>query len=633
MPNLDPTNLQQTKELLSSVLSNVGAHQHLSDAQLKLFSLHKEDSQSGDTSQKQTTIDEKKIPLLLVLESLREARATDCSQLKAEHSFVKTIFGIKVFDDTIGAALTNGVLAAFPTSYIFAGLGFVATDDLGYRAGGRNYQPLVPGQRSGDINDATLYVQHADHNRCCDIRIGRNRFFDVGIERIPVTLGNYDQLKTEYYAQFLNQKHQEEITKYIAELTKKEQHTTQELEDLTNLQKLLKLPSQPNNASAIKKITDFLKTKQDQFEDGAKIKEESDIFFIEKFLSGELELRDYSSTIEIVTLFGKSIAPNDKEEVTLDSILTRVKEHKTSDALTFEDQQIARIKYELLDKKYNQGEKTEELKNQTLQALNNARSIAKKRQEYFLNKLNSLFASNDFKDCKDSTAFYNKLDSEDSLKIYKDLFNECEHWASHHPQCSDGLKEFLEAVVENKKQTTNYLLTKDRTSTEKAQDVVNFYATVAALCVIFVELKKLGLEHHFAEWGREAGIAISNSSVGHFIANSQFAHNATAFASAVANSPQVHTISVAINTLVNSTPVMTITKGFACLAGIIKSIPVFPVVVAGGAGVLATGYYLRVMDYPEPENIQDIIKQGPSASVWDACLGNKKIRTEELLSI
>ena len=31
MPNSDLTNAQQTKELVTSVLSSVGAHQHLSD--------------------------------------------------------------------------------------------------------------------------------------------------------------------------------------------------------------------------------------------------------------------------------------------------------------------------------------------------------------------------------------------------------------------------------------------------------------------------------------------------------------------------------------------------------------------------------------------------------------------------
>ena len=82
---------------------------------------------------------------------------------------------------------------------------------MGYRVGGRNYQPLVPGQRSGDINDATLYVQHAD----------RNRFFYVGIERIPVTLGNYDKLKTAYYTQFLNTEYLEAITGYVSQQTHK----------------------------------------------------------------------------------------------------------------------------------------------------------------------------------------------------------------------------------------------------------------------------------------------------------------------------------------------------------------------------------------------------------------------------
>lgn len=294
-------------------------------------------------------------------------------------------------------------------------------------------------------------------------------------------------------------------------------------------------------------------------------------------------------------------------------MLTKVNNYQlpTGDTtVTFEDQQIARIKYELLDKKYNQGERTEELKNQTLGALNNARSIAEKRQEDFLKELNQLFANGDFNDCRDSNNFYDKLNSKkDELTNYKDLFDSCEHWASHHPQCSDGLKEFLEAVVENKKQTTNYLLTKGRTFTEKAKDVANFYKSLAALGGIFVGLKKLDLEHHFAEWGREAGITISNSPVGHSItshatdfagavANSSLAHNATAFAGTVANSAPVHAI---------STGIISVTKGFACLAGAIKSIPMAPVVVAGGVAVIATGVYLRGMDYPEPKSIQDII--------------------------
>ena len=182
MPNSDLTNAQQTKELLISVLSSVGGDPNLSDAQLKLFSLHKnyitDSSIDAKQAQEKPSHNEQKITLSLVLESLREARATSCSQLKAEQSFVEKIIGINVFDDTIGAALTNGVLALFPTSCIFAGLGFVATDDLGYGVVDRNYQPLVPGQRSGDINDAVLYVQHAD----------RRKVFDVGIGRIPVTL-------------------------------------------------------------------------------------------------------------------------------------------------------------------------------------------------------------------------------------------------------------------------------------------------------------------------------------------------------------------------------------------------------------------------------------------------------------
>jgi len=606
MMNPQPTNIEQTTELLRSVLSSVGAHPHLSDAQLRLLGSLKKDSQSGDTSQEQTTIapetqeidclNEQPIKLSLILESLRKARATSCSQLKAEHSFVKTIFGIKVFDDTIGAALTNGVLAAFPTSYIFAGLGYVATDDLGYRVGGRNYQPLVPGQKSGDINDANLYVQHAD----------RNRFFDVGIERIPVILGNYDQLKTAYYTQFLNTGHQREIKNYVSQQTQKEQHTAQDLEDLTNLAQLLE-SSQQNNDDQ-EKIKEFLQNKQDEFQQNYtssssnEIKP-SDIFFIEKFLSGEI---------------------NFNESLTLDNMLRKVNNYQLqTGGTTFEDQQIARIKYELLDKKYNQGERTEELKNQTLRALNNARSIAEKRQEDFLEKLNQLFANGDFNDCRDSTNFYDKLNSKkDELTNYKDLFDSCEHWASHHPQCSDGLKEFLEAVVENKKQTTNYLLTKGRTFTEKAKDVANFYKSLAALGGIFVVLKKLDLEHHFAEWGREAGIAISNSSVGHYIANSSLVHTANAFTGTVANSSLAHTANAFAGTVANSAPVHAIstgiisaTKGLACLVGAIKSIPMAPVVVAGVAAVTATGVYLRGIDYPEPKSIQDIIsvaKKDPS---------------------
>ena len=306
MTNPQPTNIKQTIELIRSVLSSVGADPHLSDAQLRLHSSLKNYRQSGDTSQEQNTINtetqetdcltKQPIELSLILESLREARATSCSQLKAEHSFVKTIFGIKVFDDTIAAALTFGVSALFPTSYIFGGLGYVATDNLGYRVGGRNYQPLVPGQRSGDINDATLYVQHAD----------RNRFFDVGIERIPVAF-NYVKLKTEYHTQFLDKKHQEEIEKYVNNLKAKTQLTAQDLEDLTNLAKLLESSNdflknkknefQQNYAFSSEDLTkllessnDFLKNKKNEFEQNYasssndyKIKQ-SDIFFIEKFL-------------------------------------------------------------------------------------------------------------------------------------------------------------------------------------------------------------------------------------------------------------------------------------------------------------------------------------------------------------
>ena len=594
LTNEQPTNTEQTKKLLSSVLSSVGAHQHLSDAQLKLFSLHKKYTTdqfllNGETSQEQPAIDaqkvqgtptlnEQNIPLSLVLESLREARATSCSQLKAEQSFVNTIFGIKVFDDTIGAALTNGVLALFPTSYIFAGLGFVATDDLGYRVGGRNYQPLVPGQRSGDINDAVLYVQHAD----------RRKVFDVGIERIPVTLGNYDKLKTEYYAQFLDEI-QKEIKPYVDDAKiKNQQLTAQDLEDLTNLKKLLELPSQKsNNSETIGILSDFLKEKKSQFESNGEIKE-SDIFFIEKFLSGEMVFN---------------------ETVTLDSILTKVNMHKSSETFTFTDQQMARIKYEILDKKHNENP-TEKSKQETLNALENAESIAKTRQENFLTALQSL----SFNECKNSTDFYKKLHLQDSLKIYKDLFNECEHWASHYPECKDQLKTFLEAVAKNKKQTTNYLLTKDRTLQEKAQDVANFYKSIAILGGIFAGLKKLALEHHFAEWGREAATAVYNTSAGQFIANSQFAHtanhlagavggNVSSVASFVVNSAPAHVVTTGVNAVAHSPLVIGVTKGVAGLAGFIKSIPILPVVAAGVGGFLATGVYLRGMDYPEPNNI------------------------------
>lgn len=51
--------------------------------------------------------------LKTILEALRADRATKRFQLKASNSLVKTIFDIKAFDDTIGAALTNGVLALF----------------------------------------------------------------------------------------------------------------------------------------------------------------------------------------------------------------------------------------------------------------------------------------------------------------------------------------------------------------------------------------------------------------------------------------------------------------------------------------------------------------------------------------
>ena len=426
--------------------------------------------------------------------------------------------------------------------------------------------------------------------------------FDVGIARITVTLGNYDQLKTEYYAQFLEKINLKEIKTYFVKQKAKEQLTAQDLEDLTNYTKLLELQLQdPYYKTERDNITIFLDKKKQEFEEkfsqgcDTKIKE-SDIFYIEKFLSDEMVFR---------------------EEVTLDSILNKVNSYKTSDHFTFEDQQMARIKYELLDKKYNQGEKTEELKNQTLQALNNARSIAKKRQEDFLNKLNTLFASNDFNDCKYSTDFHDKLNSKkDELTNYKDLFDGCEHWASHHPQCRDVLKQFLEAAAENKKQTTNHLLTKDRTCKEKGKDVAIFYASIAALVVIFKQLKALNLEHHFAEWGREAATAVYNTSAGHSIANSQFAHNATHLASAVANSAQANAVTTGVNAVAHSPLVIGVTKVVVGLAGCIKSIPILPVVAAGVAGVLATGFYLRGMDYPEPENIQDIInKQGAKESL------------------
>ena len=537
-------------------------------------------------------LDEQKISL--VLESLREARATSCSQLKAEKSFVKTIFGIKVFDDTIGAALTNGVLAAFPTSYIFAGLGFVATDDLGYRLGyrvaGRNYQPLVPGQRSGDINDAVLYVQHAD----------RSMVFDVGIERIPVTLGDYDKLKTEYYAQFLD-KIQEKIEPYVVAKTENQQLTAQDLEDLTNLKKLLELPSQKsNNIATIEKLQKFLNKKESEFQEKFQSEntiKESDIFFIEKFLSGEMVFNDKVTLDSILT------------KVNGHETLTKVDEYKSSETFTFTDQQMARIKYEILDKKHNEN-RTEKSKQETLNALKNAESIAKKRQENFLTELQLL----SFDECKNSTDFYKKLGSQDSLQNYKDLFNECEHWASHHPKCNDNLKTFLEAVAENKKQTTNYLLTKDRTLQEKGLDVLNFCKSIASLGGIFVGLKKLALEHRFAEWGREAATLLYNTNAGQFIANSPFAHNAnhlagavggnvSSVAGAVVSSAPAHAVTTGVNAVANSPLVIAATKAVVGLAGFIKSIPILPVVAAGVGGFLATGVYLRGMDYPELNNI------------------------------
>jgi|GEM_PF-3582248 len=598
MPNSDLTNAQQTKELLISVLSSVGGDPNLSDAQLKLFSLHKnyitDSSIDAKQAQEKPSLNEQKITLSLVLESLREARATSCSQLKAEQSFVEKIIGINVFDDTIGAALTNGVLALFPTSCIFAGLGFVATDDLGYGVVDRNYQPLVPGQRSGDINDAVLYVQHAD----------RRKVFDVGIGRIPVTLGNYDKLKTEYYAQFLDEI-QEEIEPYVFTKIDKQQLTAQDLEDLTNLKKLLELSSpESNNSEKINSLTEFLCKKKSEFEskfendtieNDTKIKE-SDIFFIEKFLSGEM-------------VFNKT--------VTLGSILIKVNDYKSSGSFTFTDQQMARIKYEILDKKHNEN-RTEQLKTETLNALKNAESIAKTRQENFLTKLQSLSfdeCENSTDKCKNSTDFYKKLGSEDSLQNYKDLFNECEHWASHHPKCNDNLKTFLEDVAKNKKQTTNYLLTKDRTLQEKGLDVLNFYKSIASLGGIFAGLKKLDLEHHFAEWGREAATFFYNTNAGQFIANSQFAHDVThlagtvgshvsSVAGAVVNSAPAHAVTTGVNAFAHSPLVIAATQGVAGLAGFIKSIPILPVVAAGVGGFLATGVYLRGMDYPEPNNIK-----------------------------
>jgi len=56
--------------------------------------------------------------------------------------------------------------------------------------GGRNYTPLIPGQKSGAINDATLYVRHK---------------FDIGVKQLPLTLGNYQALKMQYYSWYLEQ--------------------------------------------------------------------------------------------------------------------------------------------------------------------------------------------------------------------------------------------------------------------------------------------------------------------------------------------------------------------------------------------------------------------------------------------
>jgi len=308
---------------------------------------------------------------------------------------------------------------------------------------------------------------------------------------------------------------------------------------------------------------------------------------------------------------GHQSVSGEEEKVTLDSILKKVDEYKSSETFTFTDQQMARIKYEILDKKHNENH-TEESKKETLNALKNAESIAKKRQENFLKELKLNLSS--FNKCENSTDFYKKLHSQDSLKIYKDLFNECEHWASHHPKCSDDLKTFLEDVAKNKKQTTNYLLTKDRTLQEKAQDVANFYASIITLGGIFVGLKKLDLEHHFAEWGREAATAVYNTSAGQSIANSQFAHDVThlagtvgshvsSVAGAVVSSAPAHAVTTGVNAVANSPLVITATKAVVGLAGFIKSIPILPVVAAGVGGFLATGVYLRGMDYPEPNNI------------------------------
>lgn len=450
-------------------------------------------------------------------------------------------------------------------------------------------QSLVPGQRSGNINDAILYVQHAD----------RSHVFDVGIKRIPVTLGNYDKLKTEYYAQFLEKIELQEIKTYVIEQTAKEQLTAQDLKELTNLKKILELPSHAQSlekialqeiktyieqtakkqltAQYLEDLTNFIKLLELQppelqlpksvhgFLDSklrlpfvlARLKEyigrkkeefeqfilgcdtqidESAIFFIEKFLSSEM---------------------NFKVGVNLDNILTKVNKYELSSDYTFEDQQMARIKYELLDKKHNENQ-TEQPKTETLLALNRAKFIAGKRQKKFVTKLGILFHYDKFKDCNTSTDFHNKLDSEDDLVSYRDLFNECEHWASHHLKCSDDLKTFLEAVAKNKKQTTNYLLTKDRTCQEKFWEIANVVMTIATPANVVMTLATPGV------------------------------------------------VATGANAVVNSPPVIGAIKAVVGLAGCIKFLPACCVAAVVGAVTVA---YWRGVDYPEPENIQDIINK------------------------
>jgi len=601
-----------TLALMHSVFSSVGGYQHFSNSQFKL--LKNEKTQAGS-----------EVSLTELIEALREDRATECSQVRASDSFVKTIFGIKAFDDTIGAALTNGFLAILPTSYVFAGLGYVATDSLGYRVGGRNYQPLIPGQKSGNIDDATLYVRHK---------------FDIGVKQLPLTLGNYQSLKMQYYSRYVESITIDNIEKCIQELQK--QDTAQALEDLTNLSELLKTfkesaelqqeseglqqeseGSQQESEGLqqkseglqqkIQEIDDHLKTKfgdflkkwRQQTKEMCQL-EGADIFFAEKLLES--------------TKIGNQELSLEEQKDILESILNKCKTHLTTsiqdDTPSFHDQQIARIAYQILDWQYEET-KEESVKAETIEVLERGREIASKRQNEFIKELNELFRREAFVSVNDSSDFYEVLNKAEQLKQFKDLFADCEHWATDKTECSDDLKTFLNIVDEHKKQDTKYLLTKDRSYSDKARDTRDFLISITTLGGAICALKQANIEHHCAEWGQ---FVLSYFSATHGAAHGAAGAAATTHAAAHGAVAAATTHAAAHGAVAAGAAATTHGAAAAVAAGVVGATgvligfgkAVLPVIVAASPLIGAVAAR-RVCDYSEPKAIKEMMQ--PSTDV------------------